>query len=140
MYERSVGIAILLAGCANLDYDPITRWRADVRPVAPAEVSGQVAVQYDGGRGFEAAIALRGAVGTTYGWEVASGSCAAPGARVGGLAAYRDVTTEDEEVGDVATSINAPLSPQGRYHARIVDPQNRTTVLACGDLLRVDGS
>lgn len=141
MYKRSVGIAILLAGCADLTYDPVERWRAEVRAVGTAEVSGQVAVEYDRGLDFEAAIALSGARRATYGWEIATGGCAAPGDRVGGLAAYRDVTTDSiVGTGSVTTAVNAPLSPGGTYHARVVDPENRTIVLACGDLLRVEVS
>ncbi len=144
MYRLVGGIAILLAGCANLDLDPFAAWQAELQPTGPEPVTGRVALATEGSANFAAGIDIEGLVGAVYGWEVAAGSCAAPGPRIGGLATYPDVTAADSIAGSVGRGRgkvqrvvgNAQLSTSGRYHGRVVRAGERTAVLACGDLLR----
>jgi hypothetical protein len=149
MYRFAAGLTILLAGCADLDFDPSATWRADLVPTTEAAVSGTLGAETQGSGTFATGIVMVGAPATRYAWEVAAGSCDARGPRMGGAAAYPDlVTTGPTEENPnptegsaqvTRTVVNVSLLPRGRYHARILDGEDRTTVLACGNLVRLTG-
>lgn len=136
MSKTSVGgLALLLTACA-LDVNLPTAWQATLLPTTPEDVRGSVAAATVG-PSTEAGIDMEGAPNTIYGWQINQGTCASPGAMVGGLGNYPDVETGGGGLGRLErTFVGERLQEGRRYHAVIVRGSDRSVVLSCGDLTR----
>lgn len=135
--------AILLAlagaaGCTDTNFQEPVAFQADLVPSAGENVTGSVAAVSQG-RATEAGITVRlGQAGRVVGWEIREGSCTTPGERVGGRGAYPDMTGDNTGAANVErTFINELMHPENRYHAVVVDAADRTIILACANLTRV---
>lgn len=137
MFRPSAVLLVLaaLAGCGEITYQAPVAWRGTMLPRNDSGVTGSVAAVSQGRNNTEAGMDVDGAANTTYGWQMNQGTCASPGPILGGRGAYANVTTDSDGEGSVESTFVAALMPRGeKFHAVIVDPQNRTTILACGDL------
>ena len=135
MSKRSVvGVALLLSACADLAANVPIALQGALLPTTAANVSGSVAAA-SAGPSTEAGIDVTGAPNTVYGWQVNQGTCASPGAMLGGLGNYPAVETDGAGAGRLQrTFIGAQLRRGARYHAVIVQESDRSVVLACGNL------
>ncbi|MEK9501111.1 hypothetical protein [Gaopeijia maritima] len=83
----SFGLATL-TGCGDTTAPLVTAWRATLTPVLPYAISGRAAALTQAGR-TRVTISIEGAeIESSYAWRVERGTCAAPGALVGGVASY----------------------------------------------------
>jgi hypothetical protein len=127
---------LFLAGC-DLGLQPATPFRAELQPVGGSGVQGSSAALSAGRSSSEAGIELIGAPLTTYGWEVRSGNCAGGGTLLGGVAAFRDLTTDNLGHGSIQRIFfSAVMSSSGQYHV-VALTADRGTIVACGDYVPV---
>ncbi|HEX6368086.1 MAG TPA: hypothetical protein VF006_04075 [Longimicrobium sp.] len=135
---RPFAVLLLLASsaaCSDLTYQAPTAWRGTLLPRTEAGITGSVAAVSEGRRQTQAGFEMDGTAGTTFGWQMNHGTCANPGPILGGRGAYANVTTNASGEGRVeSTFISVLMSPGEQFHAVIVDAQNRSLILACGDL------
>jgi hypothetical protein len=126
-----------LAACSDINYQAPVAWQGSLLPRTDAEVTGSVAAVSQGRRQTQAGIEVNGPLNTTLGWQINLGTCDAPGAILGGRGAYADFTTNETGVGRISnTFISALMPPDGQFHAVVVDPDNRSVIVACGNLER----
>lgn len=132
----SLTLAVLLAACDDPLGTP-SAWQAVLTPTTAAGVRGQVAAASLAQPSLETGIDVQGAPQTTYGWQINHGTCARPGAMLGGRANYPDVRTGDAGLGRVErTFVSGRLLKGGEYHAVIVDSSDRSVILACGEMVQ----
>jgi hypothetical protein len=137
MHRRSTVLLTLaaLAACSDVTYQAPVAWGGTLLPRNESGVTGSVAAVSQGRSNTEAGIDVVGADNTVYGWQINSGTCASPGSILGGRGAYANVTTNSNGDGTVASTFISALMPEGgEFHAVIVDAQNRSLILACGDM------
>lgn len=124
-----------LAACGEITYQAPVAWSGSLLPRNDSNVTGTVAAVSQGRRNTQAGIDVVGEAATTYGWQINEGTCASPGPILGGRGAYADVTTNANGEGSVEFTFVSDLMPSGeQFHAVIVNAQNRSLILACGDL------
>lgn len=71
-----------------------------------------------------------------YAWRIRSGSCDSPGERVGGLAAYPDLTASATGSASDEAILSETLRPDGAYHAVVLEVPDSDRIIACGNLER----
>jgi hypothetical protein len=127
------------AGClGESTFQPPTAFRARVLPTAGNDVTGTVEAVSQGRQDTRAGLNVVGELNARYGWQINQGSCAQPGPILGARGAYPDFTTNGEGRGRVNETFIAGLIDRDEpYHAVIVDPANRATILACGNFDRL---
>lgn len=124
-----------LAACSDITYQAPVAWNGTLLPRNDSDVTGTVAAVSQGRTNTEAGLDVVGAASTTYGWQINRGTCTSPGAILGGRGAYANVTTNNNGDGTVPSAFISALMPRGEeFHAVIVDAQNRSLILACGNL------
>jgi hypothetical protein len=132
--RASFTLAVLLAACS----DPLgipSAWQAALTPTTAENVRGQVAAASLPQPSLETGMDVEGAPQTTYGWQINRGTCAQPGAMLGGRANYPDARTNDAGLGRVErTFVSGRLEEGNAYHAVIVNSTNRSLILACGEM------
>ncbi|HST59065.1 MAG TPA: hypothetical protein VLK84_10260 [Longimicrobium sp.] len=132
-------VALASAGaCADTAFQAPVAFQADLVPVGNEMVGGSVAAVSQG-RATEAGISARlGQAGRVVGWEIRLGTCANPGERLGGRGAYPDLTGDSSGAANVErTFINELMNADTRYNGVLLNATDRTTVLACANLERV---
>lgn len=77
-----------LASCGDTTAPLVTAWRATLTPVLPYAISGRAAALTQAGRTRVTISIEGGEMEDRYSWRVERGTCAAPGALVGGVASY----------------------------------------------------
>lgn len=132
------------AGClGDATYQPPTAYRARLVPTTGNALSGTVDAVSQGRNETQAGLNVIGEPGTTYGWQINEGTCAQPGPLLGGRGAYPDFTTTDASSTNPGrgrideTFVIALMERERPYHAVIVNPANRATILACGNFDRL---
>jgi hypothetical protein len=124
-----------LAACGDITYQAPVAWSGTLLPRNESGITGSVAAVSQGRSNTEAGIDVVGADNTVYGWQINQGTCSSPGPILGGRGAYANVTTNNNGDGSVPSTFISALMPEGEdFHAVIVDAQNRSLILACGDL------
>jgi hypothetical protein len=127
-----------LTACSDITYQAPVAWSGTLLPRNDSGVTGSVAAVSQGRTNTEAGLDVVGDANTTYGWQINRGTCASPGAILGGRGAYANVTTNNNGDGTVPTTFISALMPRDEdFHAVIVDSQNRSLILACGDMADV---
>lgn len=138
--RSALAIAALFAGaagCTSIDYQPQTAWEAKLFPEQGQESpTGSVAAVTRRTTTIQAGITLKGEPHTAYGWEIGQGRCgSALGTRIGVLGSYPNLTTDEAGDGVIQqTFINGTLKQGQTYYAAVVDPDDRSVILACGQL------
>lgn len=79
---------VVAAGCGDATAPLVTAWRATLSPVLPYAISGRAAALTQAGRTRVTISIEGGEAAESYAWRVERGTCAAPGALVGGVASY----------------------------------------------------
>lgn len=141
MAKRFTAVLLVLAGtaaCIDSTFQPPVAFQADLTPVGAETITGSVAAVSQG-RASEAGITVRlGQAGRIVGWEIRLGTCASGGERLGGRGAYPDLTGDSSGGANVErTPINESMDADGRYHAVVVNAADRSVVLACANLVKV---
>jgi hypothetical protein len=90
---------------------------------------------------FEVEIELGGLAAGSYDWELAAGTCAEPGGRIGAASAYEELTSDAGGNASGSATVTAVLAPAGNYHIAVFssDGESNEQVrvdVACGDLDR----
>lgn len=142
MFKPFAALALTLAvsACSDItNQSPVAFQGTLAGTIGGQSFTGSVAVASQGRNSTEAGIeVVLPTAGTKVGWQINEGTCASPGEIVGGRGAYVDLTAGNDRVARVErTFISGRLSAEGRYHAVVLEPVNRTTVLGCGNLERV---
>jgi hypothetical protein len=138
--RSALAIAALIAGaagCMSIDYKPQTAWEAKLFPEEGLEdPSGSVAAVTRRTTTIQAGITIQGEPNTAYGWEIGRGLCgSALATRIGVLGSYPDLTTDEGGDAEVAQTFITGTLDQGKtYYAAVVDADDRSVVLACGQL------
>jgi hypothetical protein len=135
-----VGVAAACDSTTGPAPQPV-EWRSDLSGVEGyAELSGEFVV-HAAATSFDVELEADGLPAGEYGWEVAAGSCADPGNRLGTAASYATLTAD--EVGAVTGSatVAATLTALGEYHGAIFrlvtqGEEEVRVAVACGDLER----
>lgn len=146
MYKRFAALALALgasSACSDITGQSPVAFQGDLAGTLGGQsISGSVAAASQGRNTTQAGIeAVLPAGLTRVGWQINTGTCASPGALFGGRGAYVDLTPNNSGVARLErTYISASLSENGTYHAVLVDATDRSVVLACGDLERVQFS
>jgi hypothetical protein len=128
--------SVFLAGC-NTGTNPVqTRWEADLEPVPPAIVGGQVAAVTQFGRTHASIQITHGEPGSTYAWRLNAGTCASVGETQGGEAAYPILTAGESGSASADAVLSAVFRPDQVLVARVIlqSEGNQETVVACGAL------
>lgn len=132
----SLSLAVLLAACN----DPLgipSAWQAVLTPTTAQDVRGQVAAASLPQPSLETGMDVQGAPTTTYGWQINHGTCSQPGGMLGGRANYPDVQTNGAGTGRVErTFVSGRLEEGDDYHAVIVRGNDRSVILACGEMVQ----
>lgn len=135
---RPLAVLLVLASaaaCSDITYQAPVAWRGNLLPRTDAGITGSVAAVSEGRRQTLAGIEIDGPAGTTFGWQINTGTCAQPGAILGGRGAYADITTNSSGEGRIEETFISGLMPEDRdHHAVIVEANNRSLIHACGDL------
>ncbi len=132
-------LAMTAAGaCSDTAFQEPVAFQGDLVPVGNETATGTVAAVSQG-RASEAGISARlGQAGRVVGWEIRKGTCANPGERLGGRGAYPDLTGDSSGSANVErTFINELMNPGTRYNGVLVNATDRTVVLSCANLERV---
>jgi hypothetical protein len=138
--RSALAIAALFAGaagCMSIDYKPQTAWEAKLVPDQGVEdPTGTVAAVTRGSNSIQAGITLKGVPNTVYAWEIGQGRCSsALGTRIGVVGSYPNITTDEAGDGLVRQTFISGTLEEGRtYYAAVVDPDDRSVALACGQL------
>lgn len=140
MYRPFVALVLVLgaSACTDVTYNPPVAFRVELVSPEVGGISGAVAAVSQG-RTTEAGIDLAlPSEGFTVGWQISHGTCENPGEIVGGVGQYRDITADEKRRAEVVrTFLSELLQPEGRYHAAVVDPEDRSIVLVCGNMDRI---
>lgn len=139
MNRRFAAVLLVLAGaCTDPNFKPPVAFQADFAPVTGQVISGSIAAVSQG-RATEAGLNLRqGQAGQVVGWEIRFGTCATSGERYGGRGAYPDLTFDGAGAASVErTFINDTMDEDARYHGVVVNAADRSVVLSCANLVRV---
>ena len=100
------------------------------------QVEGDVEVKSKGST-FTAKIDVTGAAQGAYRWEVAGGTCAQPGSRVGAAAAYTNLDVGQEGTASRNVTVTGTLNGTSTYHAAVFRMVDDARVdVACADLER----
>ena len=85
---------------------------------------------------FDAEIEIANAeADAEFTWQVASGTCAAPGSRVGSAAQYDDLEVGEDGTASAEAEVPVGLSASGSYIVRVLDESGDEPVtVACGAL------
>jgi hypothetical protein len=141
----ALGAVIGTAACTEpLTYPAPVPFQAELLPVSGSGITGVVSAISQGRNTTETAIGISGAqFSTRYAWRIHLGTCAAPGAVVGGAGSYPDFTTtarQTEEPDETASGsvvgafLNVLLVRDTPYAAVVYGGANRDQVVACGPL------
>jgi hypothetical protein len=136
----ALALTIAVSACSEItNQSPVAFQGTIAGTIGGQSFTGSVAVASQGRNSTEAGIeVVLPAAGTKVGWQINEGTCTIPGEIVGGRGAYVDLTAGNDRVARVErTFISGRLTADGRYHAVVVDAANRTTILGCGNLERV---
>lgn len=141
MIRRFAVVLLALTGagaCSDTAFQEPVAFQADLVPVGNETATGSVAAVSQG-RATEAGITARlGQAGRVVGWEIRLGTCANPGERLGGRGAYPDLTADATGSADIErTFINELMNADTRYNGVLLNAADRTVVLACANLVRV---
>jgi hypothetical protein len=104
-------------------------------------VSGSASVVADV-ETFELDVQLAGLAADMYEWQLATGTCAEPGGRIGAASGYPPFTPETSGTVTISTNLPAILAAAAPYHVSIhvmatdEDDVPRRVTVACGDLIR----
>jgi hypothetical protein len=126
-----------LAACgSDLVYPGDVPFQANLLPVGGSGVVGTVSAVSQGRNTTELGVGIDGGVANTaYGWRIVTGTCAAPGAVVGGVGSYPVFTTDNQGSGSVVGAfINVLLLRDTPYAAAVYGGANRDQMVACGPL------
>lgn len=150
---RSLAVAALFCtvGAACLGdptYQAATAFRARLLPVAGSSVNGTVDAVSQGRGDTEAGLNVTGEPSTTYGWQINQGTCEQPGAVLSGVGVYPNFTTVSDTIASDTTRrpghgrvdrifIARLMAPDQDYHAIVVNANNRSMILACGNFGRL---
>jgi hypothetical protein len=137
MYRPFAAMLLLasMSACSDLTYQAPVAWQGGLLPRNESGITGSVAAVSQGRRQTEAGIDMDGPGSSTFGWQINRGTCSNPGAILGGRGAYADITTSSSGEGRIeSTFISALMATGEQFHAVIVDKDNRSLILACGDL------
>ncbi|HEX2206343.1 MAG TPA: hypothetical protein VHG93_01570 [Longimicrobium sp.] len=140
MYRPFAALFLLAsaAACSDITYQAPVAWQGGLLPRTEDGITGSVAAVSQGRRQTEAGIDLDGRANATYGWQINTGTCTSPGPILGGRGAYANIVTNSSGEGRiVSTFISALMEPGEQFHAVIVDAENRSLILACGNLEQV---
>jgi hypothetical protein len=137
----SVSLFTCAAALAACDDDPIqpvpaVEWAADVVGVGEyAAVEGIAAVSARQ-TSFDADIEIAGAgEGAAFTWQVAAGTCAEPGDRIGAANRYPDLEGEADGTAAAEANVTAALDEEEEYIVRVLDESGDEPVtVACGAL------
>lgn len=134
----------LIVGCeSSLEPGRDTlRWNANLAGAEGYEsVSGSASVVAEV-ESFELDVQLAGLADDLYEWQLATGTCAEPGGRIGTATAYPPLTPEANGTVNVSTALPAILAAAAPYHVSVhvmaTDENDVPTrvIVACGDLNR----
>jgi hypothetical protein len=130
------GLVALSACESDLVYPGDVPFEAQLLPVGGSGITGAVSAVSQGRNTTEAAIGIEGGQpATSYGWRIVNGTCAAPGAVVGGMGSYPAFTTSAQGTGSVVGAfLNVLLLRDTPYAAVVYGGANRDQVVACGPL------
>lgn len=137
MYRPLAALLLLAsaAACSDVTYQAPVAWQGTLLPRTDLGVTGAVAAVSQGRRQTEAGFEMDGPANETFGWAINTGTCANPGPILGGRGAYANVTTNNNGEGRIqSTFVSALMSEGEQFHAVIVDADNRSLILACGNL------
>lgn len=125
-----------LAGCDTGTNPVQTRWEADLQPVPPAIVGGQVAAVTQFGRTQASIHITHGEPGSAYAWTINAGTCGSVGETQGGDAAYPVLTAGESGSASADAVLAAVFRPDQAFVARVILQGEGTqeTVVACGAL------
>ena len=137
-------IMLIATGCdSSLEPGRETlRWSASIAGAEGfEEVSGSANVVAEV-ESFELEVQLAGLPDDIYEWQLAAGTCSAPGGRIGPSTSYPRLTPEPDGTVTATTEMLAILAAAAPYHISLHatvtgedDVQTRTLV-ACGDFNR----
>lgn len=124
---------------AACDDDPVQpsadiEWEAELTGVGEyAEVEGLAAMS-SSRTSFDVAIEIANATeDDVFAWEVAEGTCAEPGDRLGTAADYPDLEVAADGTAGAEADANAALDEDGDYVVRVIDDSGEApVVVACG--------
>lgn len=133
-----VGAMFALAACdSSSDEGQTLQWEADlVGGVAYPDVDGTASVIATS-TVFTASIQISNAEpDDIFTWQVAAGSCTAPGARVGTADLYTDLEVDDDGDASEEAVVSAALNDGGDYIALVLDESGITPVtVVCGPFM-----
>ena len=134
-------VLVALAGagaCSDTAFQEPVAFQAELVPIGNESARGTVAAVSQG-RATEAGVTARlGQAGRVVGWEIRMGTCENPGERLGGRGAYPDMVGDATGAANIErTFINELMNADTRYNAVLVNATDRTIVLACANLVRV---
>jgi hypothetical protein len=129
---------LALAACADeLVYPGGVPFQANLLPVGGSGIAGTISAVSQGRNTTEIGVGIDGGQpSTTYAWRIHNGTCAAPGAVVGGVGSYPPFTTTTEGTGSVVGAfLNVLLLRGTPYAAAVYGGANRDQMVACGPLV-----
>ena len=132
-------VVCALAACSDAILPEITTWEGQLTPLTPQDrASGSVAAVANSGQTQTSIQILGGQPGRSYAWRITTGSCAAPGDVVGGLAVYPVLTPGEEGTASAETILSRQLASDGSHAAwlYVQGPGGGETRVACGALVR----
>ena len=127
---------IALAACDDDPVDPVDaiEWEAELSGVGEyAEVEGIGALSATT-NSFDAAVEIANATeDAVFIWEVAEGTCAQPGDRLGAATDYPDLEVAANGTASAEADVNAAVDEEEDYVLRVIDDSgNAPVVAACG--------
>ena len=142
--RRGLALAVTLAVCASTACSDailpeLTTWEGQLAPLTPADrTSGSVGALASGGRTETSIQILGGQPGRSYGWRIATGSCASLGDVVGGSAVYPVLTPGEDGMATGETILSRQLAADATHAAWLYlqGPGGTETPVACGALVR----
>lgn len=132
-------LAVIVLPCLSVACDvgtngpTATAWQGDLIAVDSANpLTGTVAAVSEGNR-TEAGIDISHAQpGSVYAWRIRAGTCETPGAVVGGMAAYHELTADESGRAADETVLSTTLRSRNQYHGVVMDAT--AAIVACGEL------
>lgn len=126
---------IAVAACDDDPIEPIdaVEWEAELAGTGEyADVEGVAAMAFTA-TSFDAGIEIAGATeDDVFAWEVAEGTCAEPGDRLGAAAAYPDLEVAANGTASADADVNAVVDEDGDYIVRVIeDSGEEPVVVAC---------